>query len=120
MAETLQYSGRLTVTVCWCGMRHAIPEELHELQLRQHRDGNQIDYVYCPLGHGYAPAGEGQAAQLQRKLTRELASHDQTKAALRTTESKLKSTEARRRGEKAAKTRIKNRTDFFLAVSQED
>lgn len=44
--ETLTFTGQLVVHTCWCGIRHAIPEELsHELKQ------NRNQRVYCPLGH---------------------------------------------------------------------
>ena len=68
MAETLSYMGRLVVDVCWCGMRHAIPEELYEFQQRQHRDGEKQTDIYCPLGHPHVISGEGEAARLRKQL----------------------------------------------------
>lgn len=71
---TLKYSGELTVVVCWCGTRHAVPSELHDFQRRQHRDGvsdRDIQNIYCPLGHIHIPAGEGDAAKLRRELEQE-------------------------------------------------
>ncbi len=68
MLATLTYSGQLVVCVCWCGMYHAVPEELRAHQLRQHRDGKRQTDIYCPLGHTYTVAGEGEAARLERQL----------------------------------------------------
>lgn len=42
---TLTYTGTLRIEQCWCGIRHAIPEELYI----EARDRGQR--VYCPLGH---------------------------------------------------------------------
>src|SRR5262245_30141922 len=39
---TLTYTGELTVLTCWCGMRHAVPVELHNFQKRQHADGRKV------------------------------------------------------------------------------
>ncbi len=84
--ETLTYSGTLVTTVCWCGTRHAIPQELYEMVERQHRDGRNQTDIYCPLGHAWTFAGEGEATRLQRQLaeerrrasaTRELLDHEQ-------------------------------------------
>jgi hypothetical protein len=56
-ARALTYTGELAVLTCWCGMRHAVPEELSEYQMRAHRDeGREVD-IYCPLGHTHVPAG---------------------------------------------------------------
>jgi hypothetical protein len=98
----LVYTGSLSIVTCWCGIRHAVPQELRDYQLRQKRDGvRQID-VYCPLGHPYTIAGKGEAEILRNQLASEVAAHDQTRAELR-------HTEKRRQAEQAAKTRIKNR-----------
>lgn len=83
--ETLHYSGALT-----------------DFQLRQHRDGKKPQSIYCPMGHGYVPGGEGRAAELERQLQRERAGHDQTKA-------ELKSTERRRRATAGQMTKPKKR-----------
>lgn len=102
MSDNLTYSGVLVVTECWCGIAHAIPESLNDVQVRQHRDGKIQTKIYCPLGHSHILAGEGVAKRLERQLALERSSHDQTKAELRETES-------RRRAEKAAKTKLKKR-----------
>lgn len=70
MAETLMYSGELTVVTCWCGVRHAIPSELRREQMRARETGGRQD-VYCPLGHSHAPAGESEADKLRRRLEQE-------------------------------------------------
>ena len=66
---TIAYTGTLKVVTCWCGIAHAIPEELYGFVERQHRDGRPQKNIYCPLGHTWAFAGEGEAARLQRELT---------------------------------------------------
>ena len=68
---TLTYSGTLVVVTCWCGMAHAVPEELRDYQLRQHRDDRNPIGIYCPLGHSHIPAGEGEAERLRKQLERE-------------------------------------------------
>lgn len=68
MAETLTYSGTLVVVTCWCGTRHAVPQELRGKQEREHADGRTQTNIYCPLGHSYVIAGEGEAARLERQL----------------------------------------------------
>lgn len=102
MNSLLETTGLVTVR-CWCGIQHAIPGNLREEQLRQFHDGNRnVLGIYCPLGHQHVPRGETKTQQLNRSLQRERSAHDQTKAELQTTE-------RRRRGEKAAKTRLQNR-----------
>lgn len=71
MNATLQYSGQLTVVTCWCGMRHAVPEELREFQLRKHDNGQGDFYIYCPLGHQYTPAGTPEVERLRRQVQQE-------------------------------------------------
>lgn len=66
---TMNYTGELTITTCWCGMVHAVPRELYEYQQRAHRDGHrEVPDIYCPLGHAHIPSGESKAAQLKREL----------------------------------------------------
>ena len=71
MSETLTFVGELTVVTCWCGMRHAVPTELRDFQQRQHDNGRSVTSIFCPIGHQHAPAGEGKAAKLERRLKRE-------------------------------------------------
>lgn len=59
------------MSVCWCGMRHAIPSELDNFQQRQHDNGEKVTGIYCPLGHSYVPSGKGEAQRLREKLERE-------------------------------------------------
>lgn len=47
MTTTLTYTGALTVTSCWCGIRVAIPDSLYR---EAHNNGHT---VYCPLGHTF-------------------------------------------------------------------
>lgn len=102
MAETLRYSGQLVVNTCWCGMRHAIPEELHDFQHRQHRDGREQTAIYCPLGHTYVTSGEGEAAKLRRQLESER--HKAGRLA-----AELDQAEASARAYKGAATRARKR-----------
>lgn len=109
MLDSLTYSGNLTVVVCWCGMRHAVPEELRNFQRRQFDNGEIMESIYCPLGHPHQPAGKTKSEKLQedldqkeRVLQRERQAHDQTRA-------DRDHKENQRRGEKAAKTKLQNR-----------
>lgn len=102
MSTTLRYSGELTVVKCWCGMRHAVPAELDDLQDRQHDNGRTQVAIYCPLGHQHERAGEGEAARLERQLQTErdraarlAAERDQIQASL--TAQKGATTRARKR-----------------------
>ena len=68
MTRTIEYTAELVVITCWCGMDHAVPAALRDFQLRQHRDGERVTSIYCPLGHQHAPAGEGEAVKLRKRL----------------------------------------------------
>jgi hypothetical protein len=59
---TLTYTGKLTITTCWCGIKHAIPEQLLAEARRVPTD------VYCPLGHSGTYTSETEAARLKREL----------------------------------------------------
>lgn len=106
----LEHTGELVVLRCWCGVQHAVPQSLRDVQLRQHNDGRKnVQGIYCPLGHQHVPTGTTKCDELAHnlaneaaRLAREVSRHDQTKAELRETEN-------RRRAEKGAKTRLKNR-----------
>lgn len=100
--ETIQErTGVLVVLRCWCGVQHAVPQSLRDLQLRQHNDGHSVvKSIYCPLGHQHVPSGatevdrlKNQLAQKDNTIAYERSRHDQTKA-------KLRDTENRRRGER--------------------
>ncbi len=60
---TLTFAGRLVVTTCWCGIGHAIPEDLYTAASRDHKKS-----VYCPLGHSWVFTGETEAEKLARQL----------------------------------------------------
>jgi len=99
---TIEFTDRLVVLTCWCGINHAVPENLRNIQKRQHRDGERVMSIWCPLGHQHAPAGKGEAEKLReqldqrdRRLTRLNAEKDQVEASLRATKGAL--TKAKRR-----------------------
>lgn len=68
MPETLNYRGTLVVETCWCGIHHAVPQELFEAQEQQFRDGEKQTGIFCPLGHSYIRAGKGEAEKLKERL----------------------------------------------------
>lgn len=102
MSDTLTFTGRLVVSVCWCGMRHAIPEELDDFRRREHADGRSHS-VYCPLGHSYVLSGtpevvkerkrreaaEARAQAIQDQLDSEQRSHAATKGQLTKTKKRV-------------------------------
>jgi len=99
---TLTYTGELTVLTCWCGMRHAVPVELHNFQKRQHADGRKVQGIYCPLGHIHIPAGTPEVERLRERLARS----EQRRQAERELR---EDTERRLSAQKAATTRAKRR-----------
>ena len=77
----LTYTSQLTVSVCWCGMRHAIPVELDREMDRDHGQG-----AYCPLGHRYVRAGKTEA----QKLREQMAEKERQLEAARATQARLR------------------------------
>lgn len=48
MPKTMTYTGELTITTCWCGIRLAIPANLYR------KAQSDSDFaVFCPLGHKF-------------------------------------------------------------------
>lgn len=99
---TINYSGQLVVLTCWCGIRHAVPEELRRQQRRQQDEHREVTGVFCPLGHEHVPSGKSKAAKLQERLDAERVrsgrlAHERDQA------------EARRIAQKGATTRAKKR-----------
>ncbi len=88
MADIEHYVGTTTlvVTTCWCGVPHAIPKSLYDLQRRQFDNGETVTGVYCPSGHSHIPAGTGKAVRLEKELMQERQRLDQVSAALRSAE----------------------------------
>jgi hypothetical protein len=67
---TLTFTDTLVVMTCWCGMNHAVPQDLRDYQARQHDNGEVQTRIFCPLGHSHVRAGKGKAELLQRDLER--------------------------------------------------
>jgi hypothetical protein len=68
MTRTLSYTEELTVTTCWCGMAHAIPTTLYNFVHRKHDEENVEQWVYCPLGHKWTPAGKSKLTTTRERL----------------------------------------------------
>lgn len=85
-----------TVTCCACGMVFAAPSNWIGKRREKH------DTFYCPAGHNLHFPGKSDAEVLREQLEREKRRHEFTR-------NELAQTEKRRRAEKGAKTRIKNR-----------
>lgn len=64
---------------------------------------------YCPQGHSQFFPGKSDEEKLREQLAREKRMRGYTEATLTATRDQLQATEYSRRGEKAAKTRLKNR-----------
>lgn len=91
-------SVELTTIDCGaCGGSYAINEKYRK-RCQEHALGWHCPYCQCSWGY----FGDSEAEKARKQLAAERARHDQTRA-------ELQRTEARRRAEKAAKTRIKNR-----------
>jgi hypothetical protein len=67
---TITFTDALVVMTCWCGINHAVPQDLRDFQQRQHDNGDKQTGIYCPLGHSHIKAGPGKAKRLQRDLER--------------------------------------------------
>lgn len=107
---TTTYYATLSHCECYkCGIMFGIPAEYHQ-KLKDHGAA-----FFCPVGHQQhymetemtrlrqkVERAERAVGKAERATVRERAEHDQTRE-------DLQHTEARRRGEKAAKTRIKKR-----------
>lgn len=72
MPLTMEYTETLVVTSCWCGIRLAIPDNLHSYA-RNHR-GYEI---YCPLGHQFL-----YRETFEERLRRERQRHEATRQLL--------------------------------------
>lgn len=71
----IEFTDTLVVVTCWCGINHAVPRDLRNFQLRQHRDGQRVTSIFCPLGHSHAPAGKSEAEKLREQKDRLEARH---------------------------------------------
>lgn len=101
---TINYTGTLVTVSCWCGIRHAVPQPLRDVQLRQHDEGETVQVVYCPLGHKHVPSGESRSARLAREL-------DYSRDYAARLAARAEQAKAEARGQKAAKTRARNERD---------
>lgn len=102
MTETMTYLGELTRLSCWCGIKHAVPSELRDHQMRCHDNGRTVPDIYCPLGHCHVPAGEPKIKQVERERERA-----RNREAARVAE--RDQAEASARGYKGAATRARKR-----------
>ena len=96
--RVVEYGVQLTTINCGeCGGTYAINERY---RTNRERDGDGWHCPYCKIAWGYF--GNGTVENLEKELT-------QMRKRKEWAEQEAKNAEHRRRGEKAAKTRIKNR-----------
>ena len=101
---TISYSETMYVQNCIeCGVAFGMPTSLDTELRRNHKT------FVCPHGHRQSYQGESEAEKLkrmldaeQKRLSAQIASHDQTRAALRNTEKQLAA-------QKGQTTKLKNR-----------
>jgi hypothetical protein len=79
----------LVVTVCWCGVEHAVPRSLYDMQKRQRDDDREQVGIYCPSGHRWTFAGEPRSKELERQIAAKQAALDQERAARRDADAAL-------------------------------
>jgi len=102
MTTTLTFTGELTVTSCWCGIRLAIPDSLYR-QARQNKKA-----VFCPLGHTFAWS-ETEADRLKKRLAAAERTKDWYADALSRTQHERDASERSARAYKGHVTRLRNR-----------
>ena len=103
MAETLTFTGTLTITHCGvCQIPHAIPAELYEDRLNNGGDW------WCPNGHKLHFITT-KSQEMKAELAAERRRRERSEARETSVRDQLGATERSLRGHKAAKTRIKNR-----------
>ena len=101
----MTFTGKLVLTECWCGMTYAIPQTLHDYVWRQHQDGRQQTNIFCPLGHHWCFAGDGEAVKQRaraERLERQLANSQEDVRAARAslTAAKGQLTKVKKRAER--------------------
>lgn len=104
MGAALTYTERMQMVVeyCYsCGVPFGMTTDFRRIKLDNRHDPRKNEF-YCPNGHGQIYTGKTEE-QRQRERAERLA------AKLTHTEDQLQATEARRRAEKGAKTKMRNR-----------
>ena len=76
MSVTMDYTETLVVTSCWCGIRLAIPDNLH-----RYAHNHKGHAIHCPLGHQFVYRDDFQTQLEQERrrhrATRELLSQEE-------------------------------------------
>lgn len=114
MAETLSFTGELIVLSCWCGIRHAVPDQLRRMQKRQHDAGGEVMSIYCPLGHQHVPSGKSEAQRLRERLEATERMVISRNAQIDQETAARKAAERRAAARKGALTRAQNRAKAGL------
>jgi len=99
---TLTFTGELTVTSCWCGIRLAIPTSLYR---EAHENGVA---VYCPLGHTFVWK-ETEADRLKADLKRTESALRLSRAAVQAARDQAAAAERSKVAMRGWITRLRNR-----------
>lgn len=104
MTATQTFVGTLVIeTCCNCGIPFGITEEIRDRRLEDHES------FYCPNGHGQRYTGKTEAQKLREELARQKQFKEWAEARAESYKDQAETAEARRRGQKAANTRLKKR-----------
>lgn len=102
-------TGQLIVMRCWCGVQHAVPHSLYDLQRRQAENGERQEDIYCPLGHVHVIAGPSKTVFLEREVERQKALVERAKVAAQRARDEAETSERRRRATVGQVTKLKRR-----------
>lgn len=103
MTTTLEYTGTLIVTRCWCGISLAIPNDLYRwAQAAKHRP------VHCPLGHEFV-YGDNETDRANQRAKNAEATAARLRAGIQAARDQANAAERSARAYKGHLTRIKNR-----------
>ena len=100
MGHNLAFNTELDFYVVSCGDCGGVYAILERVRLQKEREGKSWTCPYCKSGWGYSGCGEN--ARLKREL-------EQERKRKEWAQQEARNAENRRRAEKGAKTRIKNR-----------
>jgi len=92
----------LVVISCWCGIHHAVPTSLRQVQIDDHENRKKVRSIYCPLGHQHIPGGPIETDRLRNIIASKGAHIDRLHAEIRDKNKSLSAT-------KGVVTRMKSR-----------
>ena len=107
MGSNLAFHTELDFYVVNCGCCGGVYAILERVRLQKEREGKSWTCPYCATGWGYQ--GNGTNAELKRQLKQAERDLQSQKKRTEWAKEEARHAESRRRGEKAAKTRIQNR-----------